>query len=107
MPAAKPVGDRHAVTGLLAAEGPLSTAGHAGNDRLNHETRNVVHVPRSMAVHAVRGAVHCRPAAGPQAIENVKDAAELRVERDDLDAAARDEADVSIVVEIDRPRIAG
>jgi hypothetical protein len=53
MPAAKPIGDRHGVARLLAAKGPLAAAGKARNDRLDHQPRDVLHVPRGVAVHAV------------------------------------------------------
>ena len=54
----------HAVAGLLPPEGPLAAAGESRDDRFNHQAGYVVHIPRGVAVHAFRRAMHGWTAAG-------------------------------------------
>src|SRR5262249_36288367 len=53
-----------------------------------------------VAVHALSAAAHLRPPARLQTVEDVKDAPQLWIERDDFDAAAGNIADVGIVVKL-------
>jgi len=106
MPAAEAVANRHAVAGLFPAKRSLAAAGETGNNRLDNEAGNVVHVPRRVTVHALGAAPDLRSLAGLKAVEDIKNAAQLRIERDDLDAAARDEADIGIVVKVESSWIA-
>src|SRR5262245_10579096 len=107
MPATEAFAEWNGMTRLFAPKCPLAAAGQTRNDGLNDEARNVVHVPGSMAIHAFGRPAHDRPSPWLQPIENVKDAADFWIDRDDLDAAPRDEADVSVIIEIQRSRIAG
>src|ERR1043165_2618749 len=97
----------NAVASLIQAIGRETSASRAGDDRFDDQPRNIPGLLRRMAIHAPLRTLDAQRAVIPWKVEYVIDAAQSRIERDNLHPSAGDIPKVNVFVEIQRARIGG
>ena len=106
MPAPKTLTERNLVPDLFVTErhefAPVGTRNH----RTNRESGNAPGLGDRVAVHAAARPFDHRQFAAFRLVEDIEDSSQLGIERNNFDFTAGNVADVDVLVEIHRPRIA-
>src|SRR5213083_1694230 len=97
MPAAEAVRKRNPMPTLAAAEGVQTSAARTRHDRFDHQSRHMPGVLAHMTIHATLRTLEMDGSLLARDVEDVKDRAQFRVERQHFDPRARDVAHVKIV----------